>query len=41
VELGIGNRYGRIEAGYVADFTVLDVKTFDVKTVFVEGEKRL
>ena len=41
VELGIGNRYGRIEAGYVADLTVLDVKTFDVKTVFVEGEKRL
>lgn len=41
VELGIGNRYGRVEAGYVADLTVLDVDTFEVKTVFVEGEKKL
>jgi N-acetylglucosamine-6-phosphate deacetylase len=41
VELGIGNRCGRVEAGYVADLTVLDVDTFEVKTVFVEGEKKL
>jgi N-acetylglucosamine-6-phosphate deacetylase len=40
VELGIGNRFGRVEAGYVADLTVLNSKTFDVKTVFVEGEKK-
>lgn len=37
VELGLGDTYGRIEAGYMADLTVLDGKTFDVITVFKEG----
>jgi len=41
VELGIGDCYGRIEPGYLADITVLDQHSFDVQTVFVGGEKKL
>lgn len=41
VELGIGAQFGRVEAGYTADLTVLDVKTFDVITVFKDGVKSL
>jgi N-acetylglucosamine-6-phosphate deacetylase len=41
LELGIGDLYGRIEAGYKADLTVLDTKTFDVKAVFKDGVNAL
>jgi N-acetylglucosamine-6-phosphate deacetylase len=41
VELGIGDKYGRVEAGYKADLTVLDTKTFDVRTVFKDGVNAL
>ena len=38
-ELGLGDRFGRIEPGYAADLVMLDPETFDVKAVFVGGEK--
>lgn len=41
VELGLGDRYGRVEAGYQADLTVLDTCSFNVKAVFSGGEKKL
>lgn len=40
-ELGLGDQFGCLEAGYVADIAVLDQKTFDVDAVFVGGEKRV
>ena len=41
VELGLGDQFGCIEPGFVADLVVLDQKTFDVDAVFVGGEKRI
>jgi N-acetylglucosamine-6-phosphate deacetylase len=41
VELGVGDKYGRVEAGYKADLTVLDRKTFDVMKVFKDGVNAL
>lgn len=40
-ELGLGRRLGRVRKGYRADLAVLDPKTFAVKAVFVEGQKRI
>lgn len=40
-ELGLGDMYGCIESGFVADIAVLDKETFDVAAVFVGGEKRI
>ena len=37
VELGIGEKYGRVEAGYRADLAILDGQTFDVIKVFKDG----
>ena len=41
IELGLGKTLGRIAKGYTADIAVLDPKTFDVKAVFVNGERRI
>ena len=41
LEHGLEDTLGCIEPGYTADITVLDDETFDVKAVFVNGEKRL
>lgn len=40
IELGMGKTLGRIAKGYAADIAILDPKTFDVKAVFVDGERR-
>ncbi len=40
-EMGLGDQFGRIEAGYTADIAILDPATFDVSAVFVGGEKRM
>ena len=40
-EMGIGDRFGRIEPGYAADIALLDPATFAVRSVFVGGDKRL
>ncbi len=40
-ELGLGDQFGCIEPDYIADITVLDKETFDVKAVFIDGEKKL
>ena len=41
LEHGLEDALGCIEPGYTADITVLDDETFDVKAVFINGEKRL
>ena len=41
IELGLGRTLGRIAKGYTADIAILDRKTFDVKAVFVDGERRI
>lgn len=41
VELGHGDTLGKIEKGFIADLAVLDTSTFEVKAVFVNGEKRI
>ena len=41
IELGLGKQLGKVEKGYVADLAVLDVKTFKVCAVFVNGEQRI
>ncbi|MEG1551985.1 MAG: N-acetylglucosamine-6-phosphate deacetylase [Kiritimatiellia bacterium] len=41
LEHGLEDSLGCIEPGYIADMVVLDDETFDVKAVFVDGEKRL
>jgi len=40
-ELGLGDRFGRLAAGYAADAVVVDPATFDVAAVFIDGERRL
>lgn len=40
-ELGLGRKLGKIEKGFVADLALLDPKSFDVRAVFVNGEKRI
>ena len=40
-ELGLGDQFGRIDAGYAADMVVLGKDDFAVKAVFVGGEKRI
>ncbi|MCQ2388656.1 MAG: N-acetylglucosamine-6-phosphate deacetylase [Kiritimatiellae bacterium] len=39
IELGLGDRLGKVEKGFVADLAVLDAKNFNVKAVFKNGEK--
>ncbi len=41
LEHGLEDALGCIEPGYTADITALDDETFDVKAVFINGEKRL
>jgi N-acetylglucosamine-6-phosphate deacetylase len=41
LELGVGDKLGKVEAGFTADLTVLDPVSYDVKAVFVDGAKRL
>ena len=41
IELGRGDSLGNIECGFDADLTVIDPTSFDVKGVFIKGEKRL
>lgn len=41
IELGIGDTLGKVEKGYTADLAILDPETFDVCSVFVNGEDRL
>lgn len=40
-ELGLGDRFGCIEPGFAADIAVLGKNDYDVKAVFVGGEKRI
>ena len=40
-ELGLGDQFGRIEPDYVADLVVLGKDDYEVKAVFVGGEKRV
>ena len=41
IELGLGDRLGKVEKGFVADLAVLDRRSFNVKAVFVDGERRI
>ena len=41
IELGLGDKLGKVEKGYVADLAVLDPRSFKVKAVFVDGERRI
>lgn len=41
IEQGLGDRLGKVEKGYVADLAVLDPKSFKVKAVFLDGERRI
>lgn len=41
IELGLGKKLGKVEKGFVADLAVLDVKSFDVCAVFVDGVQRI
>lgn len=41
IELGLGDKLGKVEKGFAADLAVLDPKTFDVCAVFVDGEQRI
>ena len=41
LELGLGDKLGKVEKGYVADLAVLDPRSFKVKAVFVDGERRI
>ena len=41
IELGLGDKLGKVEKGFVADLAVLDKRSFKVKAVFVDGEKRI
>jgi len=41
IELGMGRQLGKVEKGFIADFAVLDTRTFDVCSVFVDGERRI
>ena len=40
IGMGLGDRLGKIEKGFVADLAVLDPKSFKVRAVFVNGEQR-
>lgn len=40
-ELGLGDQFGCVEPGYVADIVILDKDNFDVLGVFVNGDKRI
>ena len=41
IELGLGDKLGKVEKGFVADLAVLDKRSFKVKAVFVDGERRI
>lgn len=41
IELGLGDRLGKIEKGYIADIAVLDKRTFKAKAVFLDGKRRI
>ena len=41
IEQGLGNRLGKVEKGFVADLAVLDQRSFKVKAVFLDGERRI
>ena len=41
IEQGLGDRLGKVEKDYVADLAVLDPKSFKVKAVFLDGERRI
>ncbi len=40
-ELGLGDQFGCIEPDYIADIVILDKDNFDVKAVFIGGEKKI
>ncbi len=41
IEQGWGDRLGKVEKGYAADLAVLDPKSFRVRAVFLDGERRI
>ena len=41
IELGLGDRLGKVEKGFTADLAVLDARSFKVKAVFLDGERRI
>lgn len=41
IELGLGDLLGKVEKGFVADLAVLDTKSFKVKAVFLDGNRRI
>ena len=41
IELGIGDRLGKIEKGYIADIVVIDKRSWKPKAVFVDGVKKI
>jgi len=41
IELGLGDRLGKVEKGFIADLAVLDARSFKVKAVFLDGKRRI
>jgi len=41
LQLGLGDRLGKVEKGFTADLAVLEPETLDVRGVFVDGERRI
>ena len=41
IELGWGDRLGKVEKGYVADLVVVNPKSWKISAVFIDGEQRI
>ena len=41
IELGWGDRLGKVEKGYIADLAVVNPKSWKISAVFVDGEQRI